>query len=373
MSKLKELSGKNRSDSQSSISGLTIDGISGKFKFKFLNKFNRVIRDQIPSAWDNLKSWSGTFRGKLILFSLIVLSVIPFFSPISGEVKYFSGVLVTAMIFAIYAASWDLLSGIAGQINFGHSISLGIGAYACAILIDSFGIHWLLAVFISGLISVLAGLIVGIPSLRLRGPYFASASLAVSMIFLNIFYFRFVETLGGTGGITGISPISQNIYIEFFITLLFLVVSVIIMLAIANSKFGTVLKSLRDDETSAEAAGINKTKFKLYAFMISGFFGGIAGGLYTLRLQGVNPPVFLSFMSFLPILMTFIGGIATISGGVFGSFFYWTFTEMLREFNQYSMLIFAIILILVIRFAKRGLMIAVIERLQDFFNILFGR
>lgn len=372
MSDVKNRSGKNNSDTLSDISGFTIDGISGNFKFKFLNKFNRVIKDQIPSAWDNFKSWSGTFRGKLILISLIALSIFPFLSPISGELKYFARVLETAMIFAIYAASWDLLSGIAGQINFGHSISLGVGAYTCAISINFYGVPWFLAIFIGGFMSVLAGLIVGIPSLRLKGPYFASASMAVSMIFLNIFYFRFVEVLGGTGGIS-IPKIFTNDYFEFFVYLLFLVVCVVIMLAIANSNFGTVLKALRDDQTSAEAAGINKTKFKLYAFMISGFFGGIAGGLYTLRLQGVNPPVYLSFISFLPILMTFIGGIAMISGGVFGSFFYWIFTELLRDFDQYAMLIFAIILILVIRFAKRGLLIATIERIQDFFNILLGR
>ena len=136
---------------------------------------------------------------------------------------------------------------------------------------------------------------------------------------------------------------------------------------------GTVFKSIRDDNKGAEASGINLTKYKLYAFMISAFFAGIAGGLFAMHNRGVNPGVFQPLYSFYAIVMASLGGIATISGSALGSFFFWFVAEIFTDWPEVSVFIFSIILILVIRFAEHGILKPILERLRDIWDLVLGK
>ena len=336
------------------------------------------------------RDWIRTFRGKLTVLCLIGLILIPF----SGN-DYIIGIFNTFMIFTIFAASWDFLAGFVGQVSFGHAIFLGIAGYTTAFTIRFLNFPWWLALLLGAVIAVLFGLIIGVPALRLKGPYLALGTLAMSLILYQIFLMGTLAILWestfpgtilfGTDGIGQIPPISQNEAISYFVFFLIMCTSMIILTHLGKSKLGTIFKSIRDDETGAKASGINTTRYKILAFMISGFFAGIAGGLYTIRLTGVNPGSFQALYSFYAIIMASVGGIATISGSALGAFIFVFLGEMLRllgdnpsiseMFGGFTepIFIFSVILILIIRFAEHGLLKPILEHLQDVWDLVLGR
>jgi branched-chain amino acid transport system permease protein len=324
------------------------------------------FRIDLNSLLRRFRVWVRSYRGTIALASFIGLLLIP---PITGN-QYYAQVFVIAMIYAIFAASWDLLAGFAGQVSFGHSAFFGIGGYITAALVKFFGVHWVLALIAGGLVAVLFSLLIGIPCLRLRGPYLALGTLAFSLILLNLFVMG--DILGGTEGISGL-PVVENIFMSFYLLLGIMIVSLVTMRTIADSNLGTILKAIRDDETCADASGINTTRYKLIAFMISGFFAGIAGALYVLNTTTANPTYFQPLYSFYAIIMASIGGIATIYGSTIGAFLYYVLTEYLRPLAAVALLTFATILILIIRFAEQGVMNPLLERSQELWDKIRGR
>ncbi|MFW9835010.1 MAG: branched-chain amino acid ABC transporter permease [Candidatus Thorarchaeota archaeon] len=323
------------------------------------------LQVDMQSLIGRFKIWARTFRGSITLFSLAGLLLVP----ISGN-QYLTTVLVTAMIFSIFAASWDFLAGFAGQISFGHAAFFGISAYFTAAFVEFAGVHWTLSLFIGAGYAVVFSLLIGIPCLRLKGPYLALGTLAFALILWNMFLTG--TWLGGTEGISGL-PSLGNIFLVFYIVAVFMIASLIIMRAIVDSRLGTILKAIRDDETCADASGINTTTYKLIAFMISGFFAGIAGGLFALHLTAVNPAVFQTLYSFYAIIMAAIGGMVTIYGSVIGAFLFTVLSEFLRPLAAASLLIFATILILIVRFWEEGVMNPVLEAIQDLWDIIRRR
>ena len=332
---------------------------------------------------DYVKSWARTFSGSLTIFLLAILTVFPFLSQNVSFQYFFLRHFTLAMIFSIFAASWDFLTGISGQISFGHAIFFGVGGYVCAYLIAFQGFPIWLAIPAGALGAVAFGLIIGIPCLRLRGPYLALGTLAFSLILLKIFLLGSLSDIFfGSEGIsynTGPFPltrISSNPLIEYFIVFISMIVSFIVIFQIVKSKFGTILKSIRDDEVGADASGINTTRYKVYAFMISSLFAGIAGSFYALYNTAVNPSGNLgTVISFFAILMASLGGLTTISGSSLGAFFFIFLEFILIEAGAtlYVQLIFAIILIIVVRFAEHGILKPIVERIKDLWDILLGR
>jgi branched-chain amino acid transport system permease protein len=299
------------------------------------------------------------------------------------------------MIYTIFAASWDFLAGYVGQVSFGHSIFLGIAGYTTAFTIRYVLLPWWVALILGALVAVLFGLIIGIPALRLKGPYLALGTLAMSLILYQLFLMGSLGILWerafpgtelfGTDGIGQVPPISWISGLQYFIIFLIMCTTLIILTHLVKSKMGTIFKAIRDDETGAKSSGINTTKYKVYAFMISGFFAGIAGGLFALRFSGVNPGVYQPLYSFYAIIMAAIGGIASISGAALGAFLFVFLSEMLRLLGDNPNLalgaggfiepifIFSIVLILMIRFAEHGILKPALERLQDLWDLLLGR
>jgi branched-chain amino acid transport system permease protein len=271
------------------------------------------------------------------------------------------------MILSIFAASWDLLAGFAGQVSFGHAAFFGISGYFTAAFVDFAGFHWILALFIGAGYAVIFSILIGIPCLRLKGPYLALGTLAFSLILWNLFLTG--TWLGGTEGISGLPSIG-DIFVFFYIIAAFMIASLVIMRAIVDSRLGTILKSIRDDETCADASGINTTVYKIIAFMISGFFAGIAGALFVLHTRAVNPAVFQTLYSFYAIIMAAIGGMGTIYGSIIGGFLFTLLSEFLRPLAAIALLIFATLLILIIRFAEEGVMNPFLDRVHDLWDII---
>jgi branched-chain amino acid transport system permease protein len=341
---------------------------------KWLPKASKHFFEEMPPATRRFKSWAATFRGGLAILCLVGVTLFPLLS--SNE--YLLGIFVTANIWVIYAASWDFLAGFVGQTSFGHAAFLGIAGYFSAGLAQGIGVKWgqpwWVSVFIGAIMAVLFGLIVGIPCLRLRGPYLALGTLAFTLILTDMFQSSFLATwLHGSEGVSGLPPLSYNPVVEYLVILAFMVLSVVIMIAIVKSRIGTVFRSIRDDETSAEAAGINTTKYKLLAFMISAFFAGIAGSLYALHSRAVSPPAFSTLYSFYAIIIAAMGGIATIFGSIGGAYLFTFVSQALTGFLEISMLIFAVLLIIVFRFASAGYVNPLVERLKEFVQVLRGK
>jgi branched-chain amino acid transport system permease protein len=337
---------------------------------KWLPKASKHFVEELPPATRRFRSWVVTYKGILTMVCLIGIVLLPMIIPN----EFYLGLFVTADIWVIYAASWDFLAGYAGQVSFGHAAFLGIAGYASAGLVRYFGQPWWVSVFAGAFMAVALGLIVGIPCLKFRGPYLALGTLAFSLILVNIFESPALQPwLGASGGVSGVPPLSYDPILEYLVVLGFMLFALVVMISIANSRVGTVFKSIRDDETSAEASGINTTKYKLVAFMISAFFAGIAGSLFALHNRGVSPPVFSTLYSFEAIVMAALGGIATIVGSLGGAYLFTFLDNFLSSFANFSLFLFAVVLIIVFRFASGGFVKPLVDKLREFINILRGK
>lgn len=359
-----------------------------KFFHQITSSSKKFINYQIPSSGNNLKTWIKSFRGKVISLSMLLVIIIPL---LLDDGAYY-GIFIAAMIYAIFAASWDLLAGVTGQVSFGHSAFFGIGSYAFAYFLIAFQLHWLVAILFSAIITVVIGLIIAIPALRLKGPYLALGTMAFSLFLFYLFQFPELDAESID------LPLAFKIFrwtseVEIFlIVLVFMIISVVIILIVYNSKLGTIFKGIRDDETATEASGINTTKYKLYSFMISSFFAGIAGSLYAIHLTNVSFHNYSNLLSFYPVIFTILGGIGSISGAVMGAFTFAILTRVISEgmgffslifpalppafttqIETISVFIFAIILLLIIRFTERGVMEPVIRHTKSLWDILLGK
>jgi branched-chain amino acid transport system permease protein len=311
-------------------------------------------------AWSLRKSFQGEILavpGTAIAFFFLLFL---FFVPVITSNPYILGILIFTSIYAIYGASWDFLSGFTGQVNFGHAVFFGVGAYATGLLNLKLGLPPAAAIPFGALFAVLTGLIVGIPALRLRGHYLALVTLAFPIMLTGV-VLAFPDFTGGELGLYGISPLSGSRVLTYYISLIVMIASVLILwkLTDARSTFvrtGVILHAIREDEITARASGINTTKYKLLAFCISGFFAGIAGGLSAHFLQIAGPSNLTLFFSFQPIIWTIFGGIATIYGPVTGVYILYPLMEILRvSIPQFRMLIFALIVIFVLLFMPQGI------------------
>jgi branched-chain amino acid transport system permease protein len=345
------------------------------------------IKEKINDFPGYLKTWATTFTGGLTIFVLILLILIPFFSSDASYIYVFLPQFTLAMIFAIFAASWDLLTGISGQISFGHALFFGIAGYFCAYFIEYWGAPIWLAIIIGAVVAAGFGFLIGTPCLRLKGPYLALGTLAFSLIVLKLtLQGSLEEWFFGSEGISGLPSLSDDPVIEYFIIFFFTVISFIVLIQISKSKLGTIFKSIRDDETGSDASGIDTTRYKVIAFMISAFFAGLAGTFYALYTTAVNPTGnFGTLNSFFAILMASLGGLTTITGAALGAFFF-IFLEyalieigvieignFVLDIGLWKFAIFALILIVVVRFAERGILRPILEHLKDLWDVLLGR
>jgi branched-chain amino acid transport system permease protein len=284
--------------------------------------------------------------------------------PIS-EGPYYYQVLVLAGINIILAVSLNLTNGVAGQFSIGHAGFFAIGAYvaACISVYGGNGFHSLthflpgdvqdaalliLAVFAGALAASLAGLLVGIPSLRLRGDYLAIVTLGfgeiIRVLILN------VDAVGGARGFIGIPKLSNFFWVFGGVTL-----TVLTIRNLVRSGYGRALLSIREDEIAAQAMGIPVTRYKVMAFVISAAFAGLAGGLFGHFTMYLHPNSFTFVKSFEIIIMIALGGLGSLPGAILGAILITVLPELFREFSEYRMVIYSLALILIMIFRPQGL------------------
>ncbi len=288
-------------------------------------------------------------RVLVVLFFLFMLLF-----PVITNDPYLLRILILASIFAILTASWDLLSGFTGQMNFGHALFFGVGAYTSAILNLNLGIPPLGSIPLGALAAVVAGLTIGIPCLRLRGTYLALTTLAFPIILMGV-VFAIPDITGGELGISGIKSITSSRFNDYYVTAVLMLGLCTIMWKITDSNTGIIFHAIREDELAVRNAGINTTRYKLMAFCLSGLFAGIAGGLYAHFMRIAGPANLEVSMSFVVVIYAVFGGIVTIYGSVGAVFILVPLLELLHFWPEFRMLMFAAVILLILLYMPEGL------------------
>ena len=327
-------------------------------------------------------------KDKLIFFAAVLaVFALNFLSPYIDP--YYYTIIIYIGINIILASSLNLINGYTGQFSLGHAGFMAIGAYLSAAVSTYFApsfegltsmgaigeaIVFLILLFVAGIGAALAGVLVGVPSLRLRGDYLAITTLGFAEIIRVII--QSLEVVGASQGFRGayifnngikaaqipadMSEIPNTFYAvpkftDFFWTYLFVAVIVFFIVNLMNSTYGRGFLAVKDDEVAAESMGVNSTKFKVIAFVSGAFFAGIAGSLYAHFNLYINPEDFNFLKSVEIVVMVILGGMGSLIGVIIAAVLLTILPELLRGVAEYRMIIYALLLIIMMLTRPQGL------------------
>lgn len=239
--------------------------------------------------------------------------------------------IIFANYLAIFAISWDLLSGRTGYISFGHPFLIGIGAYTSAILTKRFGVDVELAIPIAVVVTMLGGLVVLLPALRIKGSYFALVTLAFMELMYQLVQVIRPDLTGGTRGMSGIQTLTRGAVNGFYLSSVLMVIVAIAAWLLMRTRLGTALTAVGLNESAVEGSGLSTTKLKMVAFLASAFVAGLGGAFYVHYLGSIAPRALFDInFVFTIIVAVLIGGASTIIGPIIGAFFLTFLLEYLR-------------------------------------------
>lgn len=292
----------------------------------------------------------GSFSTTRILLAGLVIVLLASLLPL-GVSGYILGLLTLAYYFGVFAMAWDLLFGFAGEVNFGPTFLIGTGAYTAGILDNLYQPPIWLCLVAGALAAVVGGVVLALPALRVRGPYFGLTTL-VAVLILQNFIVADASLTGGEIGLTVPDVISISDTVNYLIALWFMAVSGAILFVLSRSPVGLILQASGQDAVQAGALGFNVTKHKLTAFVISAFFSGLAGGLLVFYLGSASVDTLIDITVGVQIIIAAVlGGRRTILGGILGALFLIAMSEALRPLGDLSnFVVFAMALIVVLLF-----------------------
>jgi len=272
---------------------------------------------------------------------------------------YYQRIGVISCIFAILATSLGLLVGQVRLVSAGHAAFFGIGAYTSALLTTKASLPFLVGFAAAIVMSAAIGFLFVIPVLRLKGHYLSMATLAfgivVQMVMLN-----WESVTNGPNGIPGIPYVSFfSVQLDtdvkmYYFTLMLLLLILWGLSRIYRSPFGRTLNMIREDEIAAATLGVHVVRFKVTAFTISAGLAGLAGSLFAHYMSYINYDTFSPMESFMILAMVVVGGMHTLFGPVLGAVLLSSIPELLREFSDYRMLIYGVVLVIILLFRRRG-------------------
>lgn len=267
---------------------------------------------------------------------------------------YWVSLIMALYMYAILAITWNMVAGFTGYISFGHVVFWGLGAYTTAILTLKGGLPWGVAWLLSGVVASCFAFVIGIPTLRLTGVYFAISMLAFSeAVKVAVAYLRGLT--GGGGGIY-LPPVISLTGAYFMMWAVFSVVYLITIFLLRTS-FGRFLLAVREDEVAAQSLGINTASVRIRIFILSSFFAALAGGVYILNTCFIDPQTaFDVSLTIKAILMTVLGGLGTIEGPVIGTILLGGFSELLwAKFPFIHKVLLGAIIMAVVGLIPRGI------------------
>jgi len=279
---------------------------------------------------------------------------------------YIVQILTLAGINVLLAVSLNLINGFTGQFSIGHAGFMAIGAYSSAFLSVNYGERLervfaflpgsaprgavlLLVLAFGAVLAAIAGFLVGVPSLRLRGDYLAIVTLGFGEI-IRVFILN-IDAIGGARGFSGIPKYASLGWVYFFAA-----AGILLVYRVVHSSFGRTLLAVREDEIAAEAMGVDTTRAKVISFVISSAMAGVAGGLFAHYLMYIHTNSFTFIKSIEIIIMIVIGGLGSITGSVLGAMLYIGLAEGLRAFERFRMVTFSLLLILIMIFRPQGIL-----------------
>ncbi len=305
---------------------------------------------------------------KKLVFWLVALVVLAGVQSVLGGLigAYNYQIVILVGINIILAVSLNLINGFTGQFSIGHAGFYAVGAYTSASVVyygapairsaTSFlpamaqsAVLLVIGILAAATAAGLAGLAVGIPSLRLRGDYLAIVTLGFGEI-IRVFILN-IDAVGGSRGFSGIPQLSN-----FFWVYLVVLLTIVTVHNLVNSSYGRAFISIRDDEIAAEAMGVDTTRFKVLSFVISSMFAGAAGSLFGHYTMYLHPNSFLFTTSFYLIIMIVVGGLGSIEGAVVGAVLITVSLEVFRGFGAFRLVNFSILLVLVMIYRPHGLL-----------------
>lgn len=301
--------------------------------------------------------------------ALIIVGALLIVFPLVSTELFYVDFLLLLFMYATIAAGWNILAGYTGYPSFGHTAFFGIGAYTTAILMMRFGMSPLATAVLGGVMAAGFALLIGYPTLRLKGAYFAITTLSFGFV-MEILFLNLGPITGGPQGISLPLPpwdINTSKTIFYYGFLAVLAVAVYTTYRLERSKIGLALKCIRDDELASESTGIPTTKLKMMAFLLSAFFPGVAGGLYSYYATYIDPPtVFSPTISMYAIVMTIFGGGGTVLGPVVGTAILFTVAQVTRytfTLPGIDLMVFSALAIFVILFMPEGVVGKLREKL----------
>lgn len=288
----------------------------------------------------------------------VVLILVSISAPLFISNNFILRFATDILIFAILASSWNIIGGFTGYASFGNVVFFGIGAYSTSVLMSVYGFGFIVSFFLSGIIAAGFAFLVGLPVLRLKGHYFAIATLGVAEAVKAL-----VQNLNITEGNSGIYLPPPDLSVDgiynffFYISFAVLVSLLLITKFILKKKLGYNMMAIREDEDSAGSMGINTTMIKSISFSLSGLFTGLAGSIYAYQQGFIKPePVFNVLITIKMIVMAVFGGLGSLFGPLIGSITLEVISELLSSYFLMAHTLFlGIIIILTILFAPKGL------------------
>ncbi|MDQ6629747.1 MAG: branched-chain amino acid ABC transporter permease [Pseudomonadota bacterium] len=269
---------------------------------------------------------------------------------------YLLGLLTVAYYTAVFAMSWDLLFGFAGEVNFGPTFLIGLGAYTAGILDARFspGIPLWVCIAAGTAAAVVGGVALALPALRLRGPYFGLTTL-VAVLMLQNFVTVFAGLTGGEIGLAVPDVMSIDAHVNYWIAFGFMAVSGAVLFGLSRSAIGLILQASGQDAVQAGALGFNVAKHKLAAFIVSAFFSGLAGALMVFYMGTASVGTFVDIsVGVQVIIAAVLGGRRTVIGAAIGAVFLIGMGELLRPLGELATLIVSVMALAVILFFPDG-------------------
>ena len=327
---------------------------------------------------------------KLVIFVLVIGAYIVLQHMIQTKTisRSLKGQLIPICSWIIMAVSLNLVIGFSGELSLGHAGFMSIGAYTGAVVsgwllngfaVENTALRLAVAIVAGGLLAGLAGVVIGIPVLRLRGDYLAIVTLAFGEIIRNLVNVLYVATsegrlhfaflnkdlpadvvmlVDGAKGAVKIKPIST-----FTAGFILVLITLVVVLNLVHSRAGRAIQATRDNRIAAESMGVSVTRYKMMAFVTAAVLAGMAGALYGLNSSTVVPTQFTFNQSINVLVFVVLGGLGNVLGSIISATFLTVLPEVLREFADYRMLVYAVVLILVMIFTNNPTTRAIANRL----------
>lgn len=302
-----------------------------------------------------MKPWYARNAAKAALFALALGA-----APLALPNEYYINILILGAINALIALGLNLLLGYAGQISLGHAAFFGLSAYATAYATARMGLPIPVGMGLGVSLSALVAWLIGMPTLRLRGHYLAMATLGFGII-VHIVMNETVEITGGPSGFVGIPRLALFGYAfdsdraYYYLTAAVLALAALFSLNLIDSRLGRALRAIHTSERAAQTAGVDIAGYKLFVFVLSAAFAGVAGVLYAHFLSFVAPSSFGFHFSVQLVVMVVLGGMASVWGAMAGAFFLTALPEALRGFEEVDILIYGAILVACVMYMPMGM------------------